>query len=47
MYEDFKHQVELIVDGGPGGNVPSTIVDFTSGDAVVTRNGLGDFEHYR
>jgi tRNA A37 threonylcarbamoyladenosine synthetase subunit TsaC/SUA5/YrdC len=27
-----------------GGNVPSTIVDFTSGEAVVTRQGLGKFD---
>lgn len=44
IYEDFKHKVDLVIDGGPGGNVPSTIVDFTGGDAVVTRQGLGVFE---
>ena len=47
IYEDFKNKVDLIIDGGAGGNIPSTIVDFTSGDAVVTRLGLGDFERYR
>ena len=47
IYEDFKHKVDLIIDGGAGGNVPSTIVDFTSGEPVVTRKGLGDFELYR
>lgn len=43
IYEDFKHQVDLVIDGGVGGNVPSTIVDFTSGEPVVTRQGLGEF----
>ena len=43
MYEDFKHKVDLIIDGGPGGNIPSTIVDFTGGEPVVTRQGLGEF----
>ncbi len=47
IYEDFKNKVDLIIDGGAGGNIPSTIVDFTSGNAVVTRLGLGDFERYR
>lgn len=47
IYEDFKHQVDLIIDGGAGGNVPSTIVDFTSGEPVVIRKGLGDFERYQ
>jgi tRNA threonylcarbamoyl adenosine modification protein (Sua5/YciO/YrdC/YwlC family) len=43
IYEDFKHKVDLIIDGGPGGNIPSTIVDFTGGEPVVTRQGLGEF----
>jgi tRNA threonylcarbamoyl adenosine modification protein (Sua5/YciO/YrdC/YwlC family) len=46
IYEDFKNKVDLIIDGGSGGNVPSTIVDFTSGQPIVTRNGLGDFDPY-
>ena len=43
IYYEFKHKVDLVIDGGPGGNVPSTIVDFTSGLPVVTRQGLGKF----
>ena len=43
MYEDFKHVVDMVIDGGPGGHVPSTVVDFTSGEGVVTRQGLGDY----
>ncbi len=45
IWNDFKHSVDVVIDGGPGGNIPSTIVDFTSGDPVVTREGLGRFEH--
>ncbi|CAN5128142.1 L-threonylcarbamoyladenylate synthase [soil metagenome] len=45
IFEDFKNLVDLVIDGGPGGNVPSTIVDFTSGEPVVTRQGLGQFEN--
>jgi tRNA threonylcarbamoyl adenosine modification protein (Sua5/YciO/YrdC/YwlC family) len=43
IFEDFKHTVELVIDGGAGGNIPSTIVDFTQGDPIVTRQGLGNF----
>ena len=46
IFEDFKHQVDLVIDGGAGGNIPSTIVDFSSGDPVLTRQGLGDFSGY-
>ncbi len=43
IYEDFKNKVDLIVHGGQGGNVPSTIVDFTGSEPFVTRQGLGEF----
>jgi tRNA threonylcarbamoyl adenosine modification protein (Sua5/YciO/YrdC/YwlC family) len=43
IYEDFKHKVDLVISGGQGGNVPSTIVDFTGPEPVVTRQGLGEF----
>lgn len=46
IYEDFKNHVDLVIDGGAGGNVPSTIVDFVSGEAVLVRQGLGDFSEY-
>jgi tRNA threonylcarbamoyl adenosine modification protein (Sua5/YciO/YrdC/YwlC family) len=46
IYEDFKHKVDLVIDGGQGGNVPSTIVDFTGNEPIITRQGLGEFDQY-
>lgn len=43
IYEDFKALVDVVIDGGAGGNVPSTVVDCTSGDFEILRQGLGDF----
>lgn len=43
IYEDFKNKVDLVITGGLGGNIPSTIVDFTGSEPVVTRQGLGEF----
>jgi tRNA threonylcarbamoyl adenosine modification protein (Sua5/YciO/YrdC/YwlC family) len=43
IYEDFKHKVDLVISGGQGGNVPSTIVDFTGAEPVVIRQGMGEF----
>lgn len=45
IFQDFKHLVDLVIDGGAGGNIPSTIVDFTSGEPVVIREGLGEFNY--
>lgn len=43
IYEAFKHRVDLAINSGMSGNTPSTVVDLTSGDAVITRQGLGQF----
>src|SRR5215216_7793855 len=40
----FDKQVDLIIDGGIGGTVPSTIIDFTSGQPELIREGAGEWE---
>ncbi len=44
MQETFGHEVDFVIDGGFGGMIPSTIVDCTSGEWVVTREGKGSVE---
>jgi tRNA threonylcarbamoyl adenosine modification protein (Sua5/YciO/YrdC/YwlC family) len=44
MYENFKNLVDIVVDGGIGGTIPSTIVDCTGEEPVVIRKGLGEWE---
>ena len=44
IYEDFKHKVDAVIDGGPGGNVPSTIVDCTESAVRIIRQGRGELE---
>jgi tRNA threonylcarbamoyl adenosine modification protein (Sua5/YciO/YrdC/YwlC family) len=41
IYEDFKHHVDIVVDGGASGNVPSTVVDCTGDELKIVRQGLG------
>jgi tRNA threonylcarbamoyl adenosine modification protein (Sua5/YciO/YrdC/YwlC family) len=41
IHDRFGKLVDLLIDGGNGGMVPSTIVDFTSGEPVVVREGAG------
>ncbi|WP_028298830.1 L-threonylcarbamoyladenylate synthase [Olivibacter sitiensis] len=44
--EKFENQVDLVIDGGYGGNVASTVVDCTQGDFEVLRQGKGNLEDY-
>jgi tRNA threonylcarbamoyl adenosine modification protein (Sua5/YciO/YrdC/YwlC family) len=44
IYEHFKNQVDIVIDGGLGNMIPSTIIDFTSGEAEVIRKGAGVWE---
>ena len=44
MYENFKNLVDIVVDGGIGGTVPSTVIDCTKDDFEVIRIGAGEWE---
>ena len=42
IYEDFKSKVDIVIDGGMGGNIPSSVIDCSGDEIVVVRRGLGD-----
>jgi tRNA threonylcarbamoyl adenosine modification protein (Sua5/YciO/YrdC/YwlC family) len=44
MEDKFKNLVDIVVDGGIGGILPSTIVDCTGEEPSVIRKGLGVWE---
>lgn len=44
IYERYDDKVEFIIDGGTGNLDPSTIIDFTSGNPVVVREGIGKID---
>ncbi len=44
MYEKFGHLVDFVIDGGIGGMIPSTMIDCTTGEWNIIRQGLGEFE---
>ena len=44
IYEKFEHLVDFVIDGGIGGMVPSTIVDCTSDEWTILRQGKGEWE---
>ncbi|HET6557810.1 MAG TPA: L-threonylcarbamoyladenylate synthase [Prolixibacteraceae bacterium] len=45
IHEKFKDIADLVIDGGYGDNVPSTIVDCTGEMPVIIRQGKGIFEN--
>lgn len=44
IYENFKDLVDIVVDGGPGGMIPSTVVDCTKEPYEIIRQGAGQFD---
>lgn len=44
IFEKFENLVDLVIDGGSGGMVPSTVVDCTTDEWNVIREGLGEWE---
>ena len=43
MNENFSKEVEIVVDGGMGGTIPSTIIDCTGEEPVLVRQGAGEW----
>ncbi len=41
IYENYKHRVDIVIDGGFGGNIPSTIIDCTGEEAIIIRESAG------
>jgi tRNA threonylcarbamoyl adenosine modification protein (Sua5/YciO/YrdC/YwlC family) len=44
IHERYEDQVDLVIDGGYGLNVPSTIIDCTGDEPVLVRRGAGEVE---
>ena len=41
IFEKWKHLVDVVVDGGSGGNVASTVIDLTGDTPILVRQGKG------
>lgn len=44
IFEKYQNLVDVVIDGGYGSNVPSTILDCTGDEVIVVREGLGLLE---
>ena len=45
IQEHWGKQVDIVIDGGIGGIIPSTVVDCTTDEYVVLRQGAGVWEY--
>lgn len=44
IYERYGDMVDIVIDGGYGDNVPSTIIDCTDDEPELIREGKGDID---
>lgn len=44
ILEKWDHLVDLVIDGGYGGNIASTVIDLTGSEPEVIREGKGTLE---
>ena len=44
IFEKWKDRVDLVIDGGYGDNVPSTIIDVSGDEIQVVREGKGSLD---
>jgi len=44
IQEHWGKQIDIVVDGGIGGIIPSTVVDCTTDEYIILRQGLGIWE---
>lgn len=46
IYEKLGSQVDMVIDGGPCGMTPTTIVDLVDGEPKILRTGKGDVKAF-
>jgi tRNA threonylcarbamoyl adenosine modification protein (Sua5/YciO/YrdC/YwlC family) len=46
IYQKFSKLVDIVVDGGPGNMIPSTVIDCTGEAPVLIRAGAGEWEAF-
>jgi len=44
IFYDWQNKVDLVIDGGIGGNMPSTVIDLTGYEPELVREGKGDID---
>jgi tRNA threonylcarbamoyl adenosine modification protein (Sua5/YciO/YrdC/YwlC family) len=46
IYEKYRNLVDIVIDGGYGSNVASTVVNCANDEFEIVRQGLGELDQY-
>ncbi len=44
IYDEFQYKVDIVIDGGACGNIPSTVIDCSGSEITLLRQGLGEID---
>ena len=44
IFEKWKHLVDIVIDGGYGGNTASTVIDLSQSEPLIIREGKGSLD---
>jgi len=44
MHDNFINDVDIVIDRGIGGIIPSTVIDCTGPEPVLVRKGAGEWK---
>ncbi|MCL1969771.1 MAG: L-threonylcarbamoyladenylate synthase [Bacteroidetes bacterium] len=44
IYETYENQVDIVIDGGYGGYIPSTVINCTDDEITLIRQGKGEVD---
>jgi len=42
IFDNYRNRVDAVIHGGPGNNIPSTVIDCTGELPVIIRHGMGN-----
>ena len=45
IHEKYSSKVDIVIDAGYGNNQASTVVDLTSGEPIILREGVGELDY--
>ena len=44
IFEEWNSIVDIMIETGAGGNLPSTVIDLTQGEPFIVRKGKGSVD---